>query len=236
MLEPEAARSDATTLGALAPASAAVRAAGVVRLELRGVSKSFGGVRVLRDVNFELRTGEVVGLLGDNGAGKSTLIKIMTGVHSPDAGEMLFDGRKVEHLTVQGARALGIETVFQERALADQLPLWRNIFMGRPIVNRLGFLRVGEMRHVTDQLMSQSMGFTSAVLTPNTHVMGLSGGERQGLAIVRALHFEAEVIILDEPTMGLSLKETDKLLQFVSSIRAANKSACLLYTSDAADE
>ena len=228
MLEPEAARSDATTLGALDPASAAVRAAGVVRLELRGVSKSFGGVRVLRDVNFELRTGEVVGLLGDNGAGKSTLIKIMTGVHSPDAGEMLFDGRKVENLTVQGARALGIETVFQERALADQLPLWRNIFMGRPIVNRLGFLRVGEMRHVTDQLMSQSMGFTSAVLTPDTHVMGLSGGERQGLAIVRALHFEAEVIILDEPTMGLSLKETDKLLQFVSSIRAANKSAIFI--------
>jgi simple sugar transport system ATP-binding protein len=228
MLEPEAARSDATTLGALDPASAAVRAAGVVRLELRGVSKSFGGVRVLRDVNFELSTGEVVGLLGDNGAGKSTLIKIMTGVHSPDAGEMLFDGRKVENLTVQGARALGIETVFQERALADQLPLWRNIFMGRPIANRFGFLRVGEMRHVTDQLMSQSMGFTSAVLTPDTHVMGLSGGERQGLAIVRALHFEAEVIILDEPTMGLSLKETDKLLQFVSSIRAANKSAIFI--------
>ena len=228
MLEPEAARSDATTLGALDPASAAVRAAGVVRLELRGVSKSFGGVRVLRDVNFELSTGEVVGLLGDNGAGKSTLIKIMTGVHSPDAGEMLFDGRKVDNLTVQGARALGIETVFQERALADQLPLWRNIFMGRPIANRFGFLRVGEMRHVTDQLMSQSMGFTSAVLTPDTHVMGLSGGERQGLAIVRALHFEAEVIILDEPTMGLSLKETDKLLQFVSSIRAANKSAIFI--------
>ena len=85
-----------------------------------------------------MRTGEVVGLLGDNGAGKSTLIKIMTGVHPPDAGEMLFDGRKIENLTVQGARALGIETVFQERALADQLPLWRNIFMGRPIVKRLG--------------------------------------------------------------------------------------------------
>ena len=194
-----------------------------MRLELRGVSKSFGGVRVLRDVNFELRTGEVVGLLGDNGAGKSTLIKIMTGVHSPDAGEMLFDGRKVENLTVQGARALGIETVFQERALADQLPLWRNIFMGRPIANRFGFLDVTEMRKITEALMSESMGFTSAVLTPNTHVTGLSGGERQGLAIVRALHFEAEVIILDEPTMGLSLKETDKLLQFVSSIRAAEQ-------------
>ena len=227
MLEPDAS-PQTPALAALEQASPNAPAVGSVRLELRGVSKSFGGVRVLRDVNFELRSGEVVGLLGDNGAGKSTLIKIMTGVHSPDAGEMLFDGRRVENLTVQGARALGIETVFQERALADQLPLWRNIFMGRPIANRLGFLRVGEMRKITEGLMSESMGFTSAVLTPNTHVMGLSGGERQGLAIVRALHFEAEVIILDEPTMGLSLKETDKLLQFVSSIRAANKSAIFI--------
>ena len=227
MLEPDAG-PQTPALAALEHASPTTPAAGSIRLELRGVSKSFGGVRVLRDVNFELRTGEVVGLLGDNGAGKSTLIKIMTGVHSPDAGEMLFDGKKVENLTVQGARALGIETVFQERALADQLPLWRNIFMGRPIANRLGLLRVSEMRKITEGLMSESMGFTSAVLTPDTHVTGLSGGERQGLAIVRALHFEAEVIILDEPTMGLSLKETDKLLQFVSSIRAANKSAIFI--------
>jgi len=226
MLEPEVAATPA--LAALEQASPAAPPVGSVRLELRGVSKSFGGVRVLRDINFELRTGEVVGLLGDNGAGKSTLIKILTGVHAPDAGEMLFDGNKVENLTVQGARALGIETVFQERALAEQLPLWRNIFMGRAIANRFGLLRVGEMRKVTEALMSESMGFTSAVLTPDTHVMGLSGGERQGLAIVRALHFEADVIILDEPTMGLSLKETDKLLYFVAGIRAANKSAIFI--------
>src|SRR5665811_1842606 len=127
MLEPESVSSAAPSLGALEQASSAPPV-GTVRLELRGVSKSFGGVRVLRDVNFLLRSGEVVGLLGDNGAGKSTLIKIITGVHEPDAGEMFFDGKKVQGLTVQGARAMGIETVFQERALADQLPLWRNIF------------------------------------------------------------------------------------------------------------
>ena len=227
MLEPEAASSGEPTLAALEQASTNVPA-GTVRLELRGVSKSFGGVRVLRDVDFVLRSGEVVGLLGDNGAGKSTLIKIITGVHGPDAGEMFFDGQKVQGLTVQGARALGIETVFQERALADQLPLWRNIFMGRPIANRMGFLRVSDMRKITEGLMSESMGFTSAVLTPDTHVTGLSGGERQGLAIVRALHFEADVIILDEPTMGLSLKETDKLLYFVAGIKEANKSAVFI--------
>lgn len=198
------------------------------RLELRALSKSFGGVRVLNDVDFHLDAGEVVGLLGDNGAGKSTLIKILTGVHPPDAGEMLFDGEPVHDLDVKRARALGIETVYQERALAEQLPLWRNIFMGRPISGRLGFLKVREMREITSQLMGESMGFTSAALTPDTSVTGLSGGERQGLAIVRALHFEADIIILDEPTMGLSLKETEKLLRFVGGIRAAGKSCIFI--------
>jgi simple sugar transport system ATP-binding protein len=198
------------------------------RLELRGISKSFGGVHVLHDVNFRLGQVEVVGLLGDNGAGKSTLIKIITGVHQPDKGEVLFDGERVDRLTVEKARALGVETVYQERALAEQLPLWRNIFMGRAISGRLGFLRVGEMRRVTEELMGESMGFTSAALTPDTSVAGLSGGERQGLAIVRALHFQADIIILDEPTMGLSLKETEKLIHFVEGIRAAGKSAIFI--------
>jgi len=212
-----------------APALAAsAPAQGAKRLELRHISKSFGGVRVLQDVSLELGTGEVVGLLGDNGAGKSTLIKIITGVHQPDEGEILFRGQRVEGLTVQRARQLGIETVFQERALADQLPLWRNIFIGRPVSGPLGFLKVGDMRRMTSELMGESMGFTSAVLTPNTVVKGLSGGERQGLAIVRALHFQAEIIILDEPTMGLSLKETEKLVRFVEGIRAAGKSAIFI--------
>jgi simple sugar transport system ATP-binding protein len=214
-------------LAALAP-TAVPAAQAVPRLELRHISKSFGGVRVLKDVNLDLRAGEVVGLLGDNGAGKSTLIKIITGVHAPDEGEILFDGKPVTGLTVQKARRLGVETVFQERALADQLPLWRNIFIGRAQAGRFGFLRVDEMRQITAGLMGESMGFTSDVLTPNTPVQGLSGGERQGLSIVRALHFQAEIIILDEPTMGLSLKETDKLITFVEGIRAAGKAAIFI--------
>ena len=197
-------------------------------LELKGVYKSFGGVRVLQEVDFHLDRGEVVGLLGDNGAGKSTLIKIITGYHQPDRGELLFDGQPVHGLTVQKARELGVETVYQERALADQQPLWRNIFIGRDISNRLGLLDVGQMRRITERLMTEEMGFTSAVLTPDTTVTGLSGGERQGLAIVRALHFEAEIIILDEPTMGLSLKETEKLLRFVEGIRRKGKSAIFI--------
>ena len=214
------------TLRAMEPAEATGR--GRVSVELRHIDKSFGGVQVLRDVNFTLRAGEVLGLLGDNGAGKSTLIKIVTGVHQPDSGQILFNGEEVRGLTVDRARALGVETVYQERALAEQLSLWRNIFMGRPRTRWLGFLDVRAMRKVTADLMGESMGFTSAVLTPDTHVTGLSGGERQGLAIVRALHFEADIIILDEPTMGLSLKETDKLLGFVEGIKAAGKSAIFI--------
>ena len=228
--ERESARQPAlteTVLAALEPAAGDADL-GAKRLELRHISKSFGGVRALEDVSLELGTGEVVGLLGDNGAGKSTLIKIITGVHQPDEGEIYFGGRRIKDLDVHRARALGVETVFQERALADQLPLWRNIFMGRPVSNSLGFLKVGDMRHATAELMGESMGFTSAVLTPNTNVKGLSGGERQGLAIVRALHFQAEIIILDEPTMGLSLKETEKLVKFVEGIRAAGKSAIFI--------
>jgi simple sugar transport system ATP-binding protein len=197
-------------------------------VELRHIYKSFGGIQVLEDVNLQLQASEVLGLVGDNGAGKSTLIKIITGVHPPDRGTVLFRGQEVRGLTVDKARALGVETVYQERALADQLSLWRNIFMGRTPTRRFGFLDVRKMRRITAELMGESMGFTSAALTPDTHVTGLSGGERQGLAIVRALHFEADIIILDEPTMGLSLKETDKFLHFVRGIRTAGKSAILI--------
>lgn len=197
-------------------------------VELSHISKTFGGVQVLDDVSFRLSPGEVVGLLGDNGAGKSTLIKTLTGVHRPDTGTIRFRGEEVKDLSVKRARRLGVETVFQERALAEQLSMWRNIFMGRPISGRLGFLNVRKMRRITAGLMGESMGFTSAVLTPDTEVTGLSGGERQGLAIVRALHFEADIIVLDEPTMGLSLEETDKLLHFVRGIRSAGKSAVFI--------
>ena len=197
-------------------------------LELRHVSKSFGGVHALYDISFQLKAGEVLGLVGDNGAGKSTLIKIITGYHQPDSGEILFRGKQVNDLTVRKARELGVETVFQERALAEQQSLWRNIFMGRPLTKFGGILDVHEMRRVTADLMGESMGFTSAILTPDTSVTGLSGGERQGLAIVRALHFEADLIILDEPTMGLSLSETEKCLNFVHDIKAAGKSAIFI--------
>ncbi len=198
------------------------------RLELNNISKSFGEVKALQNINFQLGQNEVVGLLGDNGAGKSTLIKIITGYHPQTSGEILFNGQAVGNLTVPKARALGVETVYQERALAELQTLWRNIFLGRELSNSWGFMDVKKMKQETHRLMTQSMGFTSAAVTPESKVGTFSGGEKQGVAITRALYFDAEIIVLDEPTMGLSLKETEKLLNFVRDIKKAGKSAVFI--------
>jgi simple sugar transport system ATP-binding protein len=198
------------------------------RLELRDVSKSFGEVKSLRNVDFHVEHNEVVGLLGDNGAGKSTLIKVVTGYYQPDSGELYFNGQKVDRLTVPKARELGVETVYQERALAEQQTLWRNIFLGRELTTRFGVMDVKKMQNETNQLMVESMGFTSSAVTPDSTIKNFSGGEKQGVAIVRALYFEAELIILDEPTMGLALSETKKLINFVRQIKAAGKSAIFI--------
>jgi len=197
-------------------------------LEMKNISKRFGEVQALRQVNFAVARNEVVGLVGDNGAGKSTLIKIVTGYHKQDSGEVYFNRQKVEGLSVAEARQLGIETVYQERALADLQTLWRNIFMGREMTTRLGFLDVDGMKQETDKLMVGSMGYTSVAVAPDSVVRTLSGGEKQGVAIVRALYFNAELIILDEPTMGLSLSETRKLLEFVRVIKEAGKSCIFI--------
>jgi len=198
------------------------------RIELYDVCKNFGEVQSLSNVDFKLGQNEVVGLLGDNGAGKSTLIKILTGYHQPSSGELFVDGKKIESLTVPLARSLGIETVYQERALAEQQTLWRNIFLGRELRTPYGLLDVKRMKTETSNLMIKSMGFTSSAVSPESTIETFSGGEKQGVAIVRALYFDAEIIILDEPTMGLSLKETRKLLDFVRHIKDAGKSAVFI--------
>jgi simple sugar transport system ATP-binding protein len=198
-------------------------------IELRNVSKSFGEVRSLSGVNFKVNRREIVGLLGDNGSGKSTLVKVVMGFHNPDAGgEVFFRGARQDDWSVARARGLGIETVYQERALCEKQPIWRNMFMGRELRTRFGLLDVKGMRGEAARLMSEHMGFTSAAVHPNNVVATMSGGEKQGVAITRALHFEAELVILDEPTMGLSLSETKKTLDFVRNIKTAGKSAIFI--------
>jgi simple sugar transport system ATP-binding protein len=197
-------------------------------LSMSNISKSFGKVDVLTHVDFVVGTNEIVGLVGDNGAGKSTLIKIITGVHPPTAGEIYFKGEKITRHSVKRSRRLGIETVYQERALADQQALWRNVFAGRELTYKFGFLKVKQQKAETDRLIREHMGFTSKAIGTDSMVSSLSGGEKQGIAIGRALYFEADLIILDEPTMGLSLSETRKVLDFVRNIKEQGKSAIFI--------
>ena len=197
-------------------------------LSLRGIRKSFGRVHVLKGIDLDVDRGEIVALVGDNGAGKSTLIKIITGVHRPSSGSITFKGQRITIPSVRRSRELGIETVYQERALADQQELWRNIFAGREIANRFGLIDVQAQRRETERLLRTHLGFTSAAIDVDSPVSGLSGGEKQGMAISRALYFNAELIILDEPTMGLALKEVDRVLGFVREIGRQGKSAIFI--------
>jgi len=198
-------------------------------IELRNVSKTFGEVRSLSGVDFAVYPGEIVGLLGDNGAGKSTLVKTVMGFYRPDpGGEIWFNGSRIDDWSVARARRLGIETVYQERALCEKQPIWRNLFMGREPRTRWGLLDVKKMRAESARLMSEHMGFTSAAVHPDNVVGTMSGGEKQGVAITRALYFDSNLVILDEPTMGLSLTETAKTLDFVRNIKAVGKSAIFI--------
>lgn len=196
-------------------------------LEAISLSKKFGPVCALTDVSFSIYAGEVVALIGDNGAGKSTVIKILSGVTRPDNGSLIIRNQTVSHRTycVRHARRYGIETVHQERSLADKQPLWRNLFVGRHIRNRLGLINVKKEKALTMQMLHNSIGLKGVGLSADALAGELSGGERQGLAIGRAMHFKAALTILDEPTTALSIKEVAKVLEFVKSIPAKGKSA-----------
>ncbi len=197
-------------------------------LELHDIRLSFGRLAVLKGVSFDVHPGEIVALVGDNGAGKSSLIKVVTGVHRPTSGEILFKGKPITFTSVKGSREMGIETVYQERALADQQELWRNVFVGREQTTLAGFLDISHQKRETRRLLRDHMGFTSDVINVDSEVKGLSGGEKQGVAIARALYFNAELIILDEPTTGLALSEQRKVLNFIRNIRDKGKTAIFI--------
>jgi ABC-type sugar transport system, ATPase component len=197
-------------------------------LKLQNIYKNFGNVKVLKDVNIKINKGEVVALIGDNGAGKSTLIKVITGVHSPNSGKVFFKEEEVQIKSVAQSRKMGIEAVYQERALCDQQELYRNIFAGREITNSFGFLDIKKQRKEAEKILRDYIGFTSKAITVDSQVMGLSGGEKQGVAFGRSLYFNSDLIVLDEPTMGLSIQETEKVLNFVKGLKNENKSAIFI--------
>jgi simple sugar transport system ATP-binding protein len=195
------------------------------------IEKYFGLVCALKHVNLQIGKNEIVGLIGDNGAGKSTLVKILTGVYRPTHGELYVGERKVDFRTysVQRAHEYGIETVYQDKSLGDKQALWRNFFIGRQITGPMGFINVKKEKEVAQEIMLTTIGFRGRGITVDSKVSKLSGGERQGVAIGRAMHFEAEIIILDEPTVALSLKEVRKVLNFVHKIKEGGK-ACIYIT------
>jgi simple sugar transport system ATP-binding protein len=190
---------------------------------LRDVTKFFGRTQAIAGVSLHVTDGEVVGLIGDNGAGKSTLIKILAGVIRPTSGDIVVRGRPVANWNAGRSRDAGIETVFQDRALAVQQSIMRNIFMGRELVGPFGWLRVRQETAEAERLM-RDMGFTSEAFTPHTLVGELSGGERQGVAMARAVYNRSDLIVLDEPTTALSLMETAKVLNFMHQVRSNGRS------------
>lgn len=198
-------------------------------LEMRDIRKSFGSVHALRGVDFCLKSAEIVALLGDNGAGKSTLIKIMSGLYSPDSGSVIFDGVpfKKNKFTVASARKAGIETVYQDRALGDSQSLWRNLFVGRHLKNKLGLIDAERERIIAKSII-EDIGLSGAGISPDTPAVSLSGGERQGLAIGRAMYFHAKVVILDEPTTALAVNEAERVLNFVREVKAEGRSAIII--------
>ncbi len=198
----------------------------IVRME--GVQKWFGPVHALRDITLAIGRNETVGLIGDNGAGKSTLIKTLTGVMPPSAGRIFVRDQEINASTwsVGAAHKLSIETVYQDKSLGEKQPLWRNFFVGRQITDRFGFIKVAEQKRVAEDILLNTIGFRGAGITVDSTVGQLSGGERQGIAIGRAMHFNADLIILDEPTVALAVKEVRKVLDFVRRIKESGR-ACI---------
>jgi D-xylose transport system ATP-binding protein len=185
---------------------------GEVVLEVKGLNKSFGPVHVLHDIDFTVRAGEVVALVGDNGAGKSTLVKCVAGINGLDSGQITFEGRPVTINDPRIAAALGIEFVYQDLALADNLDITQNMFLGREI-RRFGFLADGEMeRKARETLTSLSVRTVSSV---RQLVANLSGGQRQTVAIAKAVLWNSKVVFLDEPTAALGVAQTRQVLDLV---------------------
>jgi D-xylose transport system ATP-binding protein len=190
-------------------------------LELRGISKSFGAVQALSDVDFDVHAGEVVGLVGDNGAGKSTLVKVMSGIHLPDDGEYHFDGERRNVHGPNDTAALGVATVYQDLALCDNLDVVANLFIGREEISRGPSRLVRELDEPSMEKQAAELLRTFSINIPSlrAEVGMMSGGQRQSIAIARSLVGDARVVLLDEPTAALGVAQTAQVLELVKRLR-----------------
>ena len=205
------------------PAGGGTVVADAPLLEVRDVAKYFGNVNALQHISLNVYAGEVTCVLGDNGAGKSTLIKILSGVFQPDEGEFLIEGQSVTLAGPREARAQGIATVFQDLATVPLMSLWRNFFLGQEPTVGWGPLRRLDTGKARDIMRDELMKMGIDVRDPNQNVGTLSGGERQALAIARAVYFGARVLILDEPTSALGVRQSGIVLKYVVQAREMGK-------------
>ena len=187
-------------------------------VEMKGINKSFGGVRALRDVDLELRRGEIMGIVGDNGAGKSTLMKVLSGAHLADSGEVYLEGRQVHIRNPLDASHLGISMIYQDLALFNNLDVTRNIFAGRELTRGPGgwFVDKKKMARKAEELIRD---LRVDIKSPSMNVARMSGGQRQMVACARAIAFQSKVLIMDEPTAALGVTEASKLLGLIRNLK-----------------
>ena len=194
-------------------------------LRMRGISKTFGPVQALTDVDFEVRSGEVTALLGDNGAGKSVLIKCIAGIHSPDHGQIFWDGRPVRIRTPRDAANLGIETVYQDLALANNLDIVQNMFLGR---ERMQGVVMDEEKMETEAQSTLTRLAVTTVRSIRQPVASLSGGQRQSVAIAKSVLWNAKLVIMDEPTAALGVAQTAMVLELVRRLADQGHAALII--------
>jgi ABC-type sugar transport system ATPase subunit len=187
-------------------------------LRTEHISKSFGRVRALRDASIRLTKGEVLGLLGDNGAGKSTLMKIITGFHKPSSGKLYFEGKEIELKSVSHARSLGIEPVYQDLALINELNVYRNMFLQRELMYG-GFLHILNDRAMRERARQQLKQMGVNIPSVDVEISKLSGGQRQAVAVARSVYANAKVLLLDEPTAAMGVRESAMILDLIRRLK-----------------
>jgi simple sugar transport system ATP-binding protein len=198
-------------------------------LSIQGVAKSYGHVRALQGVDMNIYRGEVTGLLGDNGAGKSTLIKILSGIIRPDTGKFIRDGQEISVQSRRDSEEIaGIQTIYQDIALVKSMSILRNIFAGREERYPFGFLKMKKMRETAMSILNEHLKI-AGITSPDLLVEELSGGQAQAVAIARAVHFQRDILLLDEPTSALSVRETNKVLAIMRDIAEGGRS-CVFVT------
>jgi simple sugar transport system ATP-binding protein len=196
-------------------------------IRTEGIAKRFGAVRALRDVNLHVKRGEILGLLGDNGAGKSTLIKILTGFTQPNEGQIFVNGEAIKLRSVGFARSLGIETVYQDLALINELSVYHNMFLKRELLSKpLPLLSDGQMRIAAREYLAK-IGITN-IPNVNIEIANLSGGQRQAVAIARALYSNAKILLLDEPLAAMGAREGAMILKLLRSLKAQGDIAIIM--------